>query len=320
MHEERFAEFVSNFIAQNEVDLVLPVGYLTSVVLSKYAKRIQKHTRLLVAEYGAMEIASDKHQTIVFAQKSGVPIPKTYDTPEDVDTYPVVVKGVKDSGRVRYVNAPREMPKGSASEFVTQEYIPGLGFGFYALCNHGEPRAIFMHRRLREYPVTGGASTAAESFRDPVLQDYGTRLLRSLKWHGIAMVEFKRDIRDSQFKLMEVNPKFWGSLDLSIAAGVDFPWLAVRMAMDGDVDPIFDYPVGVRYHWLFPDEVLHVLARPRAVVSVIRDCLDMHTGSNLWLNDIKPNLLQIWSTVRTVVGHLLRRDLRRPHGVPRAVW
>jgi predicted ATP-grasp superfamily ATP-dependent carboligase len=78
-----------------------------------------------------------------------------------------------------------------------------------------------MHRRIREYPITGGASTAAESFYDPALRDLRLTLLRALNWHGVAMVEFKKDQRDGTHKL--INAKFWGSLDLAIAAGVDFP-------------------------------------------------------------------------------------------------
>lgn len=67
-----------------------------------------------------------------------------------------------------------------------------------------------MHKRMREYPITGGSSTAAESMYDPELRDLGLTLLKALDWHGVAMVEFKKDSRDGKYKLMEINPKFWG--------------------------------------------------------------------------------------------------------------
>jgi len=316
-NEEAFVAFIADYAARQEIDLVLPVGYRASTVLSRHARRVREHARLLVADDSAMAVAADKRRTMALASQLGVPTPRMFETPDAVSSFPVVVKGVRESGRVRYVNSKEEMPDVEPSEFIAQEYVPGQGFGFYALCNHGETRAIFMHRRLREFPVTGGASTAAESFRDPRLQDYGTRLLEALKWHGVAMVEFKLDARDGDFKLMEINPKFWGSLDLSIAAGVDFPWLAARMAIDGDIEPVLEYREDVKFHWLLPDEVLHVLARPSAIAAVLGACFDRRMGSNIWLSDLRPNLFQVWLTVRTVAGHVVRGELWRPHGTPR---
>ena len=96
-----------------------------------------------------------------------------------------------------------------------------------------------MHRRIRERLVMGGPSTCAESVYDSKLLDYGLRVLKNLKWHGVAMVEFKKDSIDGEFKLMEINPKFWGSLDLAIASGVDFPYLLYNMTIRWRYKPCF---------------------------------------------------------------------------------
>ncbi len=60
--------------------------------------------------------------------------------------------------------------------------------------------------------------------------ELGLSLLKSLNWIGVAMAEFKVDPRDGIPKLMEVNPRFWGSLHLAIVSGVDFPYLILKMA------------------------------------------------------------------------------------------
>jgi predicted ATP-grasp superfamily ATP-dependent carboligase len=176
-----------------------------------------------------------------------------------------------------------------------------------------------MHRRVREYPVTGGPSTTAESVRDPELEALGLRLLETLNWHGAAMVEFKKDSRDGEFTLLEVNPKFWGSLGLAIACGVDFPYLAARMAADGDVDAVSDYRLGVRFRWPLPDDVLHLLAKPRAVGSFLRDSIDRNVRSDISLRDPKPNLFQVLLTLRSIATRLREGSLRYPHGVPEGV-
>jgi predicted ATP-grasp superfamily ATP-dependent carboligase len=78
-------------------------------------------------------------------------------------------------------------------------------------------------------------------------------LLRSIGWQGVAMVEFKIDHRDRQPKLMEINGRFWGSLQLATDAGINFPLMLYRLATGESVAPEFDYRTGVRTRWLLGD-------------------------------------------------------------------
>ena len=122
-------------------------------------------------------------------------------------------------------------------------------------------------------------------------------MLRSLKWHGVAMVEFKKDERDNEFKLMEINPKFWGSLALSIRCGVDFPYLAAQMAYTGDIKKAGAYKTGVRYRWLFPDDTLHLLSNPKILPSYLCDCLNPGIGSDIQITDPLPTTIQFGNTI-----------------------
>ncbi|MCI0407879.1 MAG: ATP-grasp domain-containing protein, partial [Acidobacteria bacterium] len=224
-----FLESIIRTAKERSIDVLLPVGYYANVIFSRHRDELCRVADLAVADSHAMAIASDKQRTIAFAQTLGVPTPHIYVRPDEIRTFPVVVKAAKGTGTVSYVNSRTQLESMDLGEAVVQEYIPGSGFGFYGLFNRGELRAFFMHRRIREFPVTGGASTAAAAYYDERLKELGVRLMAGLKWHGVAMVEMKRDRRDDEYKLMEINPKFWGSLDLSIAAGVNFPYLACRM-------------------------------------------------------------------------------------------
>ena len=53
--------------------------------------------------------------------------------------------------------------------------------------------------------------------------------------------------------LIDVNPRFWGSLAQAIACGVDFPYLLYRIALDGDVEPVTDFRTGVTTRWIGGD-------------------------------------------------------------------
>jgi predicted ATP-grasp superfamily ATP-dependent carboligase len=276
--------------------------------MSKAKKRL-KHLTIPVSDYQNLSIAASKKQTIQKAKKLNVPTPNTtiinslLDLENHDFKFPLVVKGVYGSGLVTYVHNMQSLKDSVATlrelqgEYpLIQEYIPGQGYGFFALFNEGELRATFMHKRIREYPATGGMSTCAESVYEPKLQDYGLRLLKALHWHGVAMVEFKKDVRDKEFKLMEINPRFWGSLDLPVAAGVDFPYLLYKMAADGDVEPDFSYRRGLRCAWAFPldmvrsfkDKAIHLRLRP-----FLSDLINPVTFSNIRRDDLNPGFMQL---------------------------
>jgi predicted ATP-grasp superfamily ATP-dependent carboligase len=134
---------------------------------------------------------------------------------------------------------------------LLQEYVPGEIVDACLLFCRGKPRAGLTQRRILMAPAEGGLGTYNETTRDPELMEQAVALLGALDWHGPAQVEFKRDARDGRLRLMEVNPRFWGTLDLSIQAGIDFPYLTALAALQGDIEECFDYQVGMRFRWLF---------------------------------------------------------------------
>ena len=295
--DERFASFV----AEQRVDAVLPIGQEANRALSKHRIAIPSP----VAAWETLQIADSKARTLELARSIGIEVPGP------PTGFPAVAKKAVGSGEVRYVNADDEVPSGE--EWLLQEYVEGEGRGLFALLDDGEERAVFMHRRIREYPITGGASTAAESIADADLRELGLRLLRALRWHGVAMVEFKRRA-DGSYVLMEINPKFWGSLDLAIAAGVDFPWLAVQLALGRPFDPITSYRVGLRFQWVFSD-ALRCLAKPSDIPAFARDLV--RARHDVWRRDLRPSAWEAAATAVTAVRRARSRSLRHPHGAPR---
>jgi len=237
------------------------------------------HTKIHLVDHPILEKANDKSETIQIAMENNIPCPQTY-FPQNIDDirelkekveYPVVIKPRKSTGSkgLVYVDAPERLVpcyKKVISDHkfpIIQEYIPPGGdtYGFEALYNKDSRlRAFFVHKRIREYPITGGPSTLRESVRNSEIEKLSKRLLDSLNWYGLAMVEFKVDPRDKKPKLMEINPRFWGSLPLAIASGVDFPYLLFRMVTEGDIKPVLNYRTGVKCRWLLFGDIKHLLS------------------------------------------------------------
>ncbi|HEX8852383.1 MAG TPA: ATP-grasp domain-containing protein, partial [Pyrinomonadaceae bacterium] len=136
---------------------------------------------------------------------------------------------------------------------LVQGYVSGKGKGVFALCDEGRAVAWFAHERLRDTRPSGSASSLRRSIPlDARLREPAERLLRELKWHGPAMVEFKDDVV-TQPCLLEINGRFWGSLQLAIDAGVNFPLLWVSLLEGRPVEPQESYSEGVTLRWIWGD-------------------------------------------------------------------
>ena len=160
------------------------------------------------------------------------------------------------------LRALRQLPA-SAFPLLAQERVVGPGIGVFLLVWRGELRASFAHRRIREKPPSGGVSVVCESVDlDSRLRDQSVALVRAFDWSGVAMVEYKRDLRTGEAVLMEINGRFWGSLQLAIDAGVDFPALLVDSALGRTPQPVTSWRSGVRSRWFWGDAD-HLLARLR---------------------------------------------------------
>ncbi|QCS43724.1 carboxylate--amine ligase [Natrinema versiforme] len=134
---------------------------------------------------------------------------------------------------------------------IVQERVPdSREFGFFALYDRGTPVATFQHCQRRGWKYCGGPSAYRESVHIPELETAGRALLSELDWHGLAMVEFLRDPSDGEFKLMEINPRFWSSLPFSVRAGADFPYYYWQLAMDEPIATDPTYEVGMGGHLL----------------------------------------------------------------------
>ena len=114
-----------------------------------------------------------------------------------------------------------------------EEYVEGNGVGCSVLYWDGEPVADFQHRRLREKTATGGTSTLREVIVHEGVRRDAHHLMRSIGWHGLAMVEFKVCPNTGRHWFIEVNPRMWGSIPFAISAGAEFPYLAWLCATEG---------------------------------------------------------------------------------------
>lgn len=252
------------------------------MLLAAHRKTVEAHAGLLLADVATLDRARRKDEALRLAARLGIPAPATF-FPASLEELrdrlgdlplPAVIKPRLGSGSTgiayvrdrealwpSYLRCHRFSPRPLVQEYIP-EGGPAVGASFLFDADH-RPVAHFIHRRLRQYPLTGGPSTLRESIADPTVRELGERLLRELDWVGVAMVEFRYDPRDGRPKLMEINPRFWGSLPLAIQAGVDFPYLIYRLVRGEPLEASAGYALGKRCRWILPGDLLHFIKNPQ---------------------------------------------------------
>ncbi len=280
-YPDQFIDFITKEIKENHYECLYPMEEETLLLLAQHRSEIAKYTSLLIPDSQKIEFVRDKGNLLRFAEAHGIPTPKTFYEPPTPTLPPwgggegeeYVIKPRISSGSfgIAYVRKredliPLYQKVHAQYPFpLVQEWIPDGGgtFGFSALFDDGSNvKAAFIHKKLRMYPIQGGPSTLREGVQHSQIMELGLSLLKSLNWTGVAMAEFKVDPRDGIPKLMEVNPRFWGSLHLAIISGVDFPYLILKMARGDQFDPVLSYTMGKRCRWLLFGDILHFLSNP----------------------------------------------------------
>ena len=240
--------------------VLLPAGAATLNAVSRRPGALARCCGFLIAPPEVLDAVNDKAAVHERALALGLRVPKEYaGAPE---RFPVIVKP-RCGEKLGLHAAQRYAVARDASEFsraldamrrydpapVVQELVRGDGSGACVLLDR-DSRLIgaFCHRRIREYPVSGGPSACCESVWMPEKIDAAARLLRSFGFVGLAMAEFKGDC------LLEINPRVWGSFPLTALAGSP---IALRYAEAADGETVSyaprDYQTGVRMRFLLND-------------------------------------------------------------------
>ena len=274
---QEFEDFLRREMASRQYHILLPMTDMVTRIIAGQRDALSPFVCLPIPAEDRLILAQDKRCALKLAEQVFLSTPATYmlnpgDSIEDVVGrvhFPVVIKPRFSSfpqgagwisGNVEYARDAEELVRKYRQSHsripfpLVQEKIEGEGMGVFLLLWDGELKAAFCHRRLREKPPWGGPSVYRESIPlDPKLLRKSMAFLEAIGWQGPAMLEFKVDRRDGQPKLMEVNARFWGSLQLAIDAGINFPLMLYRLATGEKVAPQFEYRVGIKSRWLLGD-------------------------------------------------------------------
>jgi predicted ATP-grasp superfamily ATP-dependent carboligase len=274
LNNPAWKQALCELMKREKFDLVIPCTDLEIIACQTNRAELEAYGRLYLISDEAFEILFDKFKTNELARSVGVRVPREIlvtrmDQVEQILSqfeWPIVLKprkscniaNPKDWHQVQKAYNEKEL-KQSLSKMLqvgaiaVQENFVGQGVGVELLLKNGRPLLTFQHLRVHE-PLHGGPSSYRKSMAvTSELFDASLKILRPLRYTGVAMVEFKVNPKTKEWIFIEVNPRFWGSLPLAVASGADFPLMLFQMLVDGGESFLPKYHEGIYGRNLYLD-------------------------------------------------------------------
>jgi predicted ATP-grasp superfamily ATP-dependent carboligase len=255
---DKLEEVIRKHRVEGEEFVLMPF-HKESFLISQHRERLEPLIKFALPTIEQILQVDDKGTLARHCQAHGVPIPQTavVDSRDQFIAaaasfpYPAFVKVPRSAAAVGVKHVTDPATAAAAYDMFTQRYnlipgslpllqqgVPGDDYCTTFLFDHGQCRASMTYHNLLTYPLKSGTGVMRETVDAPAMTRIGDQLLSSLKWHGVAEVDFRWDGKSDTPLLIEVNPRFWGGLTQSVASGWDYPWLLYRLAVDGRVEPV----------------------------------------------------------------------------------
>ena len=341
------AGFVSElraFIRSGQHDMVIPTDDQTLTAITRTYDDFKDMTHIGCPPPGITNLVLNKHRTLEIATKCGIRVPHTILVSNSAELchlvgkllFPWVLKpsaketNVEESKGFIFLSGDEVAARFPVAQpfvppMLLQEYCGGVGVGVEMLLHRKECLAVFQHRRIAEFPFTGGFSvTALAEPPNPILVEQSLALLRALSWEGPAMVEFKVNKSDGSVVLMEVNGRYWGTISLPISAGINFPLFHWQLAHNEVPIIPANYAAGTRWRWTAGHFLrFHALlanarhshsARKALLITLwnLPAALDLSVrDSLLTLSDPMPAIRELLDTIRYLLAYDLSALFKR---------
>jgi len=259
--DERRVAALARIAKKEAADVVIAAGQRTIRLLSTNSEELSKSTHIAhVPDATAFDIAADKWELACFLERHGIAHPPTvlfradqsFEDELDSLRFPVLIKpALGGSGHgIELFTAPAELrahfaARPEAEKHVVQSYIEGNDIDCSVLCVDGRIVAHTIQREFLPGYQRFGPPVGVDFVHDAQTLELATRLVGALGWSGIAHIDMRYDAADGKVKIIEINPRYWGSLLGSLIAGVNFPRVACLAALGAHM-PKVDF-VETRY-------------------------------------------------------------------------
>lgn len=262
---KQLAEKCRQYSSKDMPVVLMPIDRNTRII-SKFRHLFEPDIIVAAPSSESIDLVFPKDHLIELAKSTGSPIPQThvYDTPDEIRSkrveveFPLLLKLSNSHGGigVELIENDAQLAKMldkfekkfdfSNRTLLVQKAVPGDDYCLTGLFKDGTFQAHMAYRNLRTLPGAG-FGVKRETVEDEHLVKAATELMRHTNWNGVAELDYRwNGDSDTEPKLIEINPRFWGGLFQSIESGIDYPWLVYNLFAHNVVPQSPNAEIGVR--------------------------------------------------------------------------
>ena len=222
LKKENFDTKIQKIIKNYKINYFFPV--INKEISTFWSRKdLYEDSLSYLGDYKSYEVMNDKLLLSKLAIKLNINIPLLYDNIKD-SKVPFVIKptNLSSAKGVKYITKRKNIPNIlSYDNIIIQDFICGIGVGYSFYSKNGKIIQGYGHKRLCEYPISGGSSTYRSQYYDKRMHDIASKIVGYLNYTGFAMFEYKLTDKNDIY-LIEVNPRIWGSINQGLVNGVNY--------------------------------------------------------------------------------------------------
>lgn len=244
--DDEWLTCITQEIKSKDIDIVIPIAEVEISFFIRYKETVSKFTKLIpLPDHYNFEIAKNKRSLSDFAIANHISHPKSFSiatgkdiqTLLDIDNFPVLVKplGLKGGDGIKKIDfkvkLEKLIAKRNTSLFI-QEYIEGYDIDCSVLCLNGKIMTHTIQKGNLEGNNIFEPQLGFDFLKNSQVLNLVEDVMLKLNWSGVAHLDLRYDKKAKDYKLIEINPRFWGSVEASRVVGINFPDLAIRLGLN----------------------------------------------------------------------------------------
>ncbi|MFP4846867.1 ATP-grasp domain-containing protein [Winogradskyella sp. PE311] len=239
-NDEEWVSEINNQVEHHNIDIIMPVFDRGIETLIRNKNLVKDKNKLCVSpKLSNYNIARHKDSLYLHLIKHKLPTPKSiitkagaYESLKELN-FPVIAKpviGFSGGNGIQILNSNEDVKtyckyvKYNCNS-IYQNYIKGYDICCNVICDNGEVIAHTIQCVKSTHNTDLEPQTSFCFTKQPELLELIKKLMVSLDWTGVANIDCRYDENSKEFKIIEVNTRYWINIDASAIANVNFPYL-----------------------------------------------------------------------------------------------
>ncbi|WP_299226537.1 ATP-grasp domain-containing protein [uncultured Psychroserpens sp.] len=243
---------IINEVKAQQISVIIPIAENEIQFFIRHKHLLPATVKIIPLPFlKSFETATNKHKLSLFLDEYDIPHPKffyaksatTINESLSLLQFPILLKPLSEKGGDGIVKFDDRSALdnylntfSSSDELFIQEYILGYDIDCSVLCLDGEVLTYTIQKgNLKGHSIFAPQLSFEFIENDEVIKVV-KQLMKQLNWSGVAHIDMRYDSQANNYKVIEVNARFWGSLEGSKYAGVNFPDLAIQLTINNKIE------------------------------------------------------------------------------------